>query len=74
MLQHVLKDFSHWQVLPFDAPALTMFQSLRTQRVRIGTKDLRIAAIALVHDLTVPTRNVSDFGQVPNLRVEDCTL
>jgi predicted nucleic acid-binding protein len=36
--------------------------------------DLRIAAIALAHGLTVLTRNVVDFAAVPALLVEDWTL
>ncbi len=35
--------------------------------------DLRIASIALSHDMTVLTRNVRDFEQVPDLRIEDWT-
>ena len=39
----VLADFSLAQVLPFDDPAARKFDELRSQRVRIGTMDLRIA-------------------------------
>lgn len=37
----------------------------------IGPYDLQIAAIALVHQLTVVTHNVAEFGRVPGLVVED---
>ena len=33
--------------------------------------DLLIAATALVHDLTLVTHNVSDYGGVPDLRIAD---
>ena len=36
--------------------------------------DLRIGAIALANDMTVLTRNLIDFGRVPNLTVEDWTV
>ena len=47
---------------------------MRRQRIRIGTMDLRIAATALANGMTVLTRNIVDFGRVPNLTVEDWTL
>lgn len=42
-------------------------------RPRIGTMDLKIAAIALANDATLLSRNLRDFGKVPGLRVEDWT-
>jgi predicted nucleic acid-binding protein len=36
--------------------------------------DLRIAAIAWANGMTVLTRNLVDFGRVPNLSVEDRTI
>ncbi len=45
------------------------------QALKTGVKpmDLRIAAIALANNLTLVTRNVSDFTRVPNLKIEDWT-
>jgi tRNA(fMet)-specific endonuclease VapC len=61
--------FSRWQVMPFDEQAASAFQDLRAQRIRIGTMDLKIAAIALVHDALLLSANLRDFQQIPNLRV-----
>ena len=58
-------------LLPFDDAAVAVFQDLWMRRLRIGTMDLKIAAIALANDATLLTRNVSDFGRVPGLQVED---
>lgn len=69
----ILSDFEVSQVLPFDNAAAQTFITLRQQRVRIGTMDLRIAAIALSRRMTMLSRNLSDFRQVPGLVVEDWT-
>jgi tRNA(fMet)-specific endonuclease VapC len=61
--------FARWHVVPFDAQAASTFQGLRSQHVRIGTMDLKIAAIALIHDALLLSANLRDFQQVPNLRV-----
>jgi tRNA(fMet)-specific endonuclease VapC len=73
-LSDILRSFSVAPVLPFDQAASTVFDGLRTQRVRIGTMDLRIAAIALARSLTLLTRNTRDFGKVPGLVTEDWTV
>ncbi|MBI5757921.1 MAG: type II toxin-antitoxin system VapC family toxin [Planctomycetales bacterium] len=74
LLDQSLLDFDRFRVLPFDERAAVIFDELRGQRVRIGTMDLRIASIALANDMPVLTRNLADFEQVPQLRVEDWTM
>ena len=58
-------------VLPFDHDAATIFVALRRSFRRIGTMDLKIAAICLAHDVTLLTRNVGHFKDIPGLRVEN---
>ncbi len=63
--------FAKWRVVPFDDAAAVRFQELRSARIRIGSTDLKIAAICLVNDATLLSRNLTDFRQVPGVRVED---
>jgi tRNA(fMet)-specific endonuclease VapC len=63
--------FHRWRMLPFDDAAAQEFKRLRHERIRIGTADLKIAAIALTYQGTLLTSNLRDFDQVPGLRVED---
>jgi len=74
MLDRILTQFSLAQVRPFDEAAAHKFEELRSQRVRIGTMDLRIASIALSQGMVVVTRNLVDFRAVPGLSVEDWTV
>ena len=68
---HSLLGFPKLTILPFDEDAARQFVRLQQQRIRIGTMDLKIAAICLAHDATLLTRNVVDFEKVPGLRVEN---
>ncbi len=70
-LKGVLDRYLKLTVLEFDDAAAAEFERLRRLRIRIGTMDLKIAAIALAHDAIVLTRNSKDFGRVPGLRSED---
>jgi tRNA(fMet)-specific endonuclease VapC len=47
------------------------YEELRRQRIRVGTQDLRIAAIVLSIDGILVTRNQRDFAQVPGLMLQD---
>lgn len=60
-------------VLPFDREASFHYERLRKAKIRIGTLDLRIAAIAIAHSATLITRNTRDFEQVTGLRFENWT-
>jgi tRNA(fMet)-specific endonuclease VapC len=71
--QQTLRYFALWQVLDFTEAAFAHFTALRQQRIRIGTQDLRIAAIALANTAILVTRNARDFTQVPGLILEDWT-
>ena len=67
----VIEVFRICPAVPFDTAAAVELARLRQARIRIGEMDLRIAATALAGNLTVVTRNVSDFARVPGLRTED---
>lgn len=70
-LQTHIETFRGIPVIPFDTRAAAELERLRGARIRIGTMDLKIAAIALAADATLLSRNRVDFGQVPGLRCED---
>jgi len=70
-LQQVVNFFAAWRVLPWDSDSAANFVSFRREGVRIGSMDLKIACIALDHDATLLTRNVTDFSKVPGLRIEN---
>ena len=72
-LRLLLEDFQTRPVIDFDERAATEYQRFRRGKIRIGTMDLRIAAIAAAHEALLLSRNLADFRKVPGLRVEDWT-
>jgi tRNA(fMet)-specific endonuclease VapC len=58
-----------FQGLNYDATAESHFQSLLAQKLRIGTQDLKIAAIVLSQNAILVTRNYRDFEKIPQLRM-----
>ena len=72
-LRKTVEYFNQVNLLDFDRPALTQYQELIQQRIRIGTQDLKIGAIALSRSAILVTRNHRDFEQIPGLQWEDWT-
>jgi tRNA(fMet)-specific endonuclease VapC len=64
--------YSKSNLLTFDDSAFVQFQTF-SKKIRVKPMDIRIASIALANDLTLVTRNTSDFARVPNLKLEDWT-
>ena len=73
-LWDTLDDFKNLNILKFDQNAFTIYTEFRSQKIRIGTQDLRIAAIVLANNAILVTRNYRDFSQVPDLVQEDWTI
>jgi tRNA(fMet)-specific endonuclease VapC len=65
---------NQFPLVPFDQAAENQFQQLLALRLRIGTQDLKIAAVARANNLVVVTRNRRDFGRVPGLRLDDWSV
>ena len=72
-LQSTQQYYCTARVLTFAEKATQIHQTLLTQKVRIGTQDLQIAAIVLAHDAVLVTANQRHFTQVLGLQIEDWT-
>ncbi len=70
LFEATLVAFRKFRTLSYTGPAHDQFQAWRAKKIRIGTQDLRIAAICVTHSKTLVTRNKRDFDQVPGLRFE----
>ena len=66
---------AYFPVLPFDALAAQKYGEIRADLAQrgliIGPHDLQIAAIALVHDVTLVTHNTREFSRVAGLKLDD---
>jgi tRNA(fMet)-specific endonuclease VapC len=72
-LQTTLDDLKTFPTLPFSDIACDRYRELLQQKIRVGSHDLRIAAITSVGGVLV-TRNRRDFERVPELQIEDWSL
>lgn len=73
----LLKTFEYlcnFSIFKYDSNAEAHFQNLRKQKIRIGTQDLKIAAIVLGQNATLITRNCQDFERIPSLKIEDWSI
>ncbi|MEX2212506.1 MAG: type II toxin-antitoxin system VapC family toxin [Phycisphaeraceae bacterium] len=69
----VLAQYANANVLPFDERAAVEFQRIKAMNLRVGTMDLRIAAITVASGKTLLTRNTRDFGRIVGLKLDDWT-
>ncbi len=67
------KDLERFTILAISPDVAAEFDRLRQEKKyrKIGRADLLIAAIVLVGEATLVTRNVKHFRQVPNLQIEN---
>jgi tRNA(fMet)-specific endonuclease VapC len=68
-----LMNYCAIPVIEFDLNAVREFNRLRKTYPRLGTMDLKIAAITIVNRSILLTRNSLDFGQISGLSIEDWT-
>ncbi len=73
-LEVAVSNFKEVNVCTYDEHASQIFNSLRLLRLRVGTQDLRIAAMTLAVGGILLTRNRRDFEQIPNLTWQDWTI
>jgi tRNA(fMet)-specific endonuclease VapC len=72
-LHTMLTFFASIPLLDYTEKAAIVFNQLKHSRVRIGSMDLKIAAISLAYGALLLSSNLKDYQQVPNLKVEDWT-
>jgi tRNA(fMet)-specific endonuclease VapC len=73
-LNRTLEYFQTINVLDFDRAAVDCYQEIIDRKLKVGTQDLKIAAITLSRQAIVVTRNYRDFGKVPGLQIEDWSI
>jgi tRNA(fMet)-specific endonuclease VapC len=73
-LSETVKLLSEFEILQFTVEAQSIYRELKSQRIRVGTQDLRIASIVLANKGILLSRNARDFDRVPNLIVENWTM
>jgi tRNA(fMet)-specific endonuclease VapC len=72
-LKQQLTNYCTIPIFDFDERAAHEYQRLRKLYPRVGSMDLKIAAIALIHQAILLTRNSSDFEQIAGLAIENWT-
>ncbi|HTU21056.1 MAG TPA: type II toxin-antitoxin system VapC family toxin [Gemmataceae bacterium] len=74
LLLETLDLLISFPLVPYDQASENHFQHLRSMRLRVGTQDLKIAAIALANNVVLLTRNRRDFAQIPGLVLADWSV
>ena len=80
-LRKTINYLTDFELLDFDRDAENYYREFLRQKIRVGTQDLRIAAIlfegfanALAKSGILLTRNRRDFERIPGLSFEDWSV
>lgn len=73
-LHQFIRNFREIPIVDFDDRSFETLTDLKSQKIRVGTMDLKIAAIALANDAILISRNLADFERIPGLTVYDWTV
>ena len=70
-LTDLFEFFANFQIVSLNGSAVDLFNGFRTEGVRIGTMDLKIACISIDKNALLLTANRRDFELVPGLRFDN---
>jgi tRNA(fMet)-specific endonuclease VapC len=59
-----------YRILPYTVAAHGLVLQWQQAKIRVGTQDMRIAAICIDHGATLVTRNARDYTQLPGLTLD----
>jgi tRNA(fMet)-specific endonuclease VapC len=69
-----IETYKFIRILNFDHNAAVVYDRLRHEYRKLGSMDLKIAAIAIANRSTLLTRNLKHFGDISELNAEDWTV
>lgn len=69
-LHRSLETYRNTNVLDFDENAAKIFHNLKSQKIRIGTMDLKIASIISANEAILVSRNIKDFEQMLDYTIQ----
>jgi tRNA(fMet)-specific endonuclease VapC len=70
LFMEAVEGAKEFRLLPHTPAADALFKQWRAAKLRVGSQDLRIAAICLDHGATLVTRNARDYAQVSGLTLD----
>ena len=70
-LKQYFDYFKTLTVIEFDKTAAEVYKNLKSNKICIGSMDLKIASIAISRKAILISRNLKDIEGVPNLVVND---
>ena len=70
MFRQTAENLRRYRLIGFDVHGEALLLDWKTQRIKVGTMDMRIAASCLVAGAMLVSRNRKDSDRIPGLKVE----